>query len=74
MALPPQSGGTFCNIVLVDEFSLVGHQWSEWSLGAQEEVFISEVVFGDVWLCSGQSNMVFKMNQASCSAIFLVIF
>ena len=27
------------------------------------QVTLSDVLFGDVWLCSGQSNMVFNMGQ-----------
>ena len=30
-------------------------------------VTISDVLFGDVWVCSGQSNMQFKMHGVSAS-------
>ena len=31
---------------------------------------ISDVLFGDVWMCSGQSNMQFKMHGVSASNFF----
>ncbi|ELU03144.1 hypothetical protein CAPTEDRAFT_112206, partial [Capitella teleta] len=33
------------------------------SLASRPSIKISDVLFGDVWLCSGQSNMVFKVGQ-----------
>ena len=33
-------------------------------------VTISDVLFGDVWVCSGQSNMQFKMHGVSDSNVF----
>ncbi|ELU18602.1 hypothetical protein CAPTEDRAFT_144081, partial [Capitella teleta] len=33
------------------------------SLAKHPSVKISDVLFGDVWICSGQSNMVFKVSQ-----------
>ena len=27
---------------------------------------LTDVMFGDVWVCSGQSNMAFTMGQVSC--------
>jgi sialate O-acetylesterase len=45
--LPPQDAGTVCDIQIV---------------GGEEELSLSQVIFGDVWVCSGQSNMVFTMN------------
>ena len=36
------------------------------SLGGQNPIKISDVLFGDVWVCSGQSNMVFSVQQV-CS-------
>ena len=53
LILPPQTGGTTCNI---DIFEITE---------AGEDVLLSlkEVLFGDVYLCGGQSNMVFAMNS-----------
>ena len=31
----------------------------------EERIMISDVMVGDVWLCSGQSNMQFSMPQVS---------
>merc|ERR1711970_648871 len=45
--LDPQEAGTVCDIQIV---------------GGEEELSLRNVVFGDVWVCSGQSNMVFTMN------------
>merc|ERR1712142_1121030 len=45
--LPPQEAGTLCDILII---------------GSEEQVNLNQVLFGDVWLCSGQSNMVFNMN------------
>ena len=46
--LDPQEAGTLCDIQIVG--------------GEQEELSLKNVIFGDVWVCSGQSNMVFTMN------------
>jgi len=43
----PQEAGTVCDILIV---------------GEEEELSLKNVIFGDVWVCSGQSNMVFTMN------------
>jgi len=51
--LPPQTAGTLCDITIMEEVSI----WQ-----AREEVSLTGILFGDVWLCSGQSNMVFTMN------------
>merc|ERR1711936_790868 len=45
--LDPQEAGTVCDIQIV---------------GGEEELSLKNVIFGDVWVCSGQSNMVFTMN------------
>jgi len=45
--LDPQEAGTVCDIQIV---------------GGEEELSLKNVIFGDVWICSGQSNMVFTMN------------
>ena len=45
--LPPQKGGSKCDIQIVN---------------TEEAIALDGVLFGDVWLCSGQSNMVFNMN------------
>merc|ERR1711970_58348 len=45
--LEPQEAGTVCDIQIV---------------GGEEEINLKNVIFGDVWICSGQSNMVFAMN------------
>jgi sialate O-acetylesterase len=45
--LPPQKAGTKIFIEL--------------NCG-KERIFISDIIFGDVWFCSGQSNMVHQMN------------
>ena len=31
----------------------------------QDKLTLTDVLFGDVWVCSGQSNMVFTINQVS---------
>lgn len=46
--LPPQKAGTSASIAVS---SRDGH------------VVIRDVLFGDVWICSGQSNMYFKMSD-----------
>lgn len=48
MELEPQNGGTSCNISVI---------WDDGILT------LNDVLFGDVWLCAGQSNMAFKMNS-----------
>jgi len=48
VTLPPQEAATECDISIVS---------------GDEELTLTNVIFGDVWLCSGQSNMVFTMNQ-----------
>ena len=49
LQLEPQAGGTICTITI------------QIATGCQ--ISINEVLFGDVYLCSGQSNMVFQMQQ-----------
>ena len=44
-----QAAGTICDIVVAD--------------GLSEPLTLSEVLFGDVWLCSGQSNMERAMSS-----------
>merc|ERR1712156_136539 len=48
VTLPPQEAATECDISIVS---------------GDEELTLTNVIFGDVWLCSGQSNMGFTMNQ-----------
>jgi sialate O-acetylesterase len=36
--------------------------------GAEEEVLINDVLIGDVWICSGQSNMEFTVKDAMNAA------
>ena len=48
VTLPPQVGGAVCDIQIV---------------GGDEEVGLKKVLFGDVWFCSGQSNMALSMNR-----------
>ena len=33
------------------------------SLAGYKDIVIEDVLFGDVWLCSGQSNMQFAISQ-----------
>jgi len=47
VTVPPQLAATMCDISIVS---------------GDEEVTLTNVIFGDVWLCSGQSNMVFSMG------------
>ena len=47
MEVGPIKGGTSCNIEVVV---------------ADGVLTLNNVLFGDVWLCGGQSNMVFGMN------------
>jgi len=47
VTLPPQLATTMCDISVVS---------------GDEELTLTNVIFGDVWLCSGQSNMVFTMG------------
>merc|ERR1719378_208653 len=47
VTVPPQLAATMCDISIVS---------------GDEEVTLTNVIFGDVWLCSGQSNMVFTMG------------
>ena len=46
--LPPQVGGAVCDIQI---------------LGGNESIGLKQVLFGDVWLCSGQSNMARGMDS-----------
>ena len=46
--LEPQQAGTQCDLGVT-----VG----------SESIELVDIIFGDVWVCSGQSNMVFKMKQ-----------
>ena len=46
--LEPQPAGTKCNLQIISGL---------------ETLELVDIVFGDVWICSGQSNMVFKMSQ-----------
>ena len=48
--LPPQQAGAAYDLVFKGEKTR--------SDGSGKEVKVSDVAFGDVWLCSGQSNMV----------------
>jgi len=52
--LPPQSAGTLCDISIMEE-STRGQ--------AGDSLDMKGVLFGDVWLCSGQSNMRFPMKS-----------
>ena len=49
LELEPQAGGTICTITV--------------NTGCGVQISIKDVLFGDVYLCSGQSNMVFQMRQ-----------
>jgi sialate O-acetylesterase len=49
MAFPTQVAGTVCNIVITD--------------GLSTPLTLNEVLFGDVWICSGQSNMERSMSS-----------
>jgi len=53
VSLPPQAPGTLCDITITE-----GTRRRTF-----EEVSLKGVLFGDVWLCSGQSNMVFPMHS-----------
>lgn len=60
------------------KYSSRADQWGQWKLelpataaggpytiqvsSGKERISLSEVLFGDVWFCSGQSNMVHQMN------------
>ena len=46
--LPPQVGGTVCDIQILDGDEIIG---------------LKQVLFGDVWFCSGQSNMALGMDR-----------
>jgi len=48
--LPPQAANTICDISIMYPTQ-------------PAEATLTGVIFGDVYLCSGQSNMVFKMKQ-----------
>jgi sialate O-acetylesterase len=48
-SIPIQAAGTFCNIVITD--------------GLSTPLTLNEVLFGDVWICSGQSNMERSMSS-----------
>ena len=60
--LPPQAANTICDISIMYP-------------ALPAEVTLTGVIFGDVYLCSGQSNMVFKMKQVGeCPTFHLQIF
>ena len=46
--LPPQEAGTLCDIQILGRFFLLS---------------LNQVIFGDVWVCSGQSNMVLPIQS-----------
>merc|ERR1712241_757470 len=48
LKLPPMAAGTVCDIKIHDSI---------------EAVELKKVSFGDIWLCSGQSNMHFMMKD-----------
>jgi len=52
--VPPQEGGTTCDITIQETGA---------HTQVRDEVSLKGVLFGDVWLCSGQSNMVFPMHS-----------
>ena len=33
--------------------------------GSMQTIALEDVMFGDVWICSGQSNMVFTVNMVN---------
>src|SRR5690606_29234831 len=37
---------------------------------SSEQISIKDVLVGDVWICSGQSNMVFDFNNGRASALY----
>jgi len=47
VTLPPQLAATMCDISVVS---------------GDEEATLTNVIFGDIWICSGQSNMAFTMG------------
>ena len=52
LVVPPQDPGTGYRIVVLKEY------------GSNEEVIeLNDVAFGDIWLCSGQSNMEFQLQS-----------
>ncbi|WP_426330177.1 sialate O-acetylesterase [Pedobacter sp. R-06] len=38
--------------------------------GKSEEIRIKDIMIGDVWICSGQSNMVFDFNNARAKVLY----
>jgi sialate O-acetylesterase len=38
--------------------------------GANQQIVIKDVLVGDVWICSGQSNMVFDFNNGRARALY----
>lgn len=36
--------------------------------GVEKDIELSDILIGDIWLCSGQSNMEFRLNQATTAA------
>ena len=40
--------------------------------GSDAEVTLTDVLFGDVWLCGGQSNMAFTVSQVRTLSPLLV--
>lgn len=38
--------------------------------GAKQKIVIEDVLIGDVWICSGQSNMVFDFNNGRARALY----
>lgn len=51
---PVQAGGTY-NLT---------------ALQGESKIFLTDVLFGDVWLCGGQSNMAFTLGQVTAPSSF----
>ena len=46
----------------------IGYSLDIWLEETGDIIYLSDIAFGDVWVCSGQSNMVLKVSVSSYSS------
>lgn len=66
----PTAGSTRWSALLpATAASLTTHQLTATAHGAKQTLQLDDVLFGDVWVCSGQSNMAYALNGSNGMAI-----
>ncbi len=41
--------------------------------GEVKKIQVTDVLFGDVWLCSGQSNMAFRVSEVGVEGLLKIL-